>query len=169
MENYHKINGLVYSVIISLGIVSFVSCVFAEFKKSKEEDVKLDGRLCYLPGSEAFEFGIAGLICLVAAQITGNFFLGRIIFSVGRRRCCLAKRPSIGTILLAVSWISFGIVTVLVSTATSMNTRQPFGKGWLAGDCYVVKDGVYVASSLLVIITLACTLISAAITLRQTH
>lgn len=51
-----------------------------------------------------------------------------------------------------------------MGTATSMNRSQPLGEGWLDGECYVVKNGVFTASAILIIVTLASALASALIT-----
>ncbi|BBH02679.1 Protein of unknown function D [Prunus dulcis] len=58
-------------MIASLGLVSIISCIAAEIKKTKEEELRVIGRLCHLPESQAFGFGVAALICLFAAQMEG--------------------------------------------------------------------------------------------------
>lgn len=59
------------------------------------------------------------------------------------------------------SRISFGIAVILLGSATSMSIRQPYGKGWLNDDCYVVKDGVFFGSAILVLLTIGFMLGSA--------
>lgn len=54
-------------------------CVFV-FNLQKK-DLRFDGKLCYLPGSVAFELGIGALICLLMAQVIGNLMICRIFFS----------------------------------------------------------------------------------------
>ncbi|GAB4834856.1 hypothetical protein Ancab_033125 [Ancistrocladus abbreviatus] len=162
MEKHLHIYALIFPFIVSLGVVSFVCCIVAEFKKLKEEEVRLIGRLCDLPGSEAFGFGIAGLMCLLSAEMIGSFLVCRTILSPG-------KRPKFSIILLAISWLSFGIALLLLSTAINMNRRQPYGKGWLDGNCYVVKDGVFIGSALLVVVILSCILASSTSILRQAY
>ncbi|KAK9283313.1 hypothetical protein L1049_011552 [Liquidambar formosana] len=99
---------LIFSMVVSLGLVSFASCIAAEFKRTKREDLKLDGKLCYLPGSPAFGFGIAALICLFVAQIIGNLVvLVFTKFCAGDREkrssSCRCRKPSIATALLMIS------------------------------------------------------------------
>lgn len=50
-----------------------------------------------------------------------------------------------------------------------MSQRQPFGEGWVDGECYLVKDGVFVGSAFLGLLALGSTLASAAITMRRTQ
>ena len=40
--------------------------------------------------------------------------------------------------------LSFGIAVILLIVATSMSRRQAYGEGWLNGECYLVKGGIYV-------------------------
>ncbi|KAJ4847353.1 hypothetical protein Tsubulata_005586 [Turnera subulata] len=61
-----------FFLILSLGLVSFISCVIAESKKAKEEDLRVENEQCYLPQSPAFGFGIAALVCLIIGQLVGN-------------------------------------------------------------------------------------------------
>nr|GLL29615.1 uncharacterized protein LOC109177226 isoform X2 [Ipomoea trifida] len=63
--------------------------------------------------------------------------------------------------------VSFGVAAILMGTATSMNKSQPLGEGWLDGECYMVKNGVFSASAILIIITVASTLASALITTQK--
>ncbi|KAF3449200.1 hypothetical protein FNV43_RR09928 [Rhamnella rubrinervis] len=159
---------LILSVVASLGLISCVSCIAAELKKSKAKDVKLDGRLCYLPGSDAFGFGIAALVCLSIAHIIGNLINCIYFCSKERSDNCKFKKPTLSTPLLLISWISFGIAVTLLGTATSMSVRQAYGKGWLNGECYLVKDGVFIGSALLVLVTVGSALGSALAGMRKT-
>lgn len=36
-----------------------------------------------------------------------------------------------------------------------MSRKQPYGEGWLNGECYIVKGGTYVGSAMLIIVALA--------------
>jgi len=45
--------------------------------------------------------------------------------------------------------ISFGLAEILMATGSSMNDRQPYGRGWTNGECYTVKDGVFIGSAVL--------------------
>lgn len=63
--------------------------------------------------------------------------------------------------------ISFGVAVILISAATSMSRSQQLGQGWLDGQCYLVKDGVYLGSAMLVLTALGSTLGSATIVVRQ--
>ncbi|XP_022731597.1 uncharacterized protein LOC111286074 [Durio zibethinus] len=144
---------LLFSVIASLGLVSFTSCLVAEAKRPKKGDLKLDRNLCFIPASHAFGFGVAALICLSIAQIIGNIVVCAYYWS--RRK---AKKPILTAILLAFSCfgscrISFGVVAILISAATIMSREQPYGEGWLDGECYRVRDGVYISSGVLSLAT----------------
>lgn len=65
--------------------------------------------------------------------------------------------------------MSFGIAVVLMSGAISMSRKQPYGKGWLDGECYLVKEGTYIGSAILVLITIGSTLGSAVATQRKSQ
>jgi hypothetical protein len=47
--------------------------------------------------------------------------------------------------------LSFGIVVILLIAATSMSRKQLYGKGWLNGECYIVKGGTYSGSAILIL------------------
>ncbi|CAI9087659.1 OLC1v1021788C1 [Oldenlandia corymbosa var. corymbosa] len=155
-----------FSLIILLGLVSFTLCFAAEFRRSKKSDLRLNGKLCYLPGSRGFGLGIAALILLVSAQIIGTLFICNKFWSRNHddRRICKTKSSNIIIIALLLSWISFGFAAILIGAATSMSQSQQFGKGWLDGNCYIVKDGVYIGAAVLMLITLALTISSAIMT-----
>ncbi|KAK1563206.1 hypothetical protein Q3G72_024024 [Acer saccharum] len=160
----------IFSVIISLGLVSFVSCIVAETKKPKRKDLKVDGKLCYLPGNEAYGFGIAALICLSVAQIIGNLLICRnLCCSREKRNSYKCKKPIAVTTLLVFSWISFGVAVILIGAATSMSRRQTYGRGWLDRECYLVKDGVFFGSGVLALVTIGSNLGSAIISLKKTQ
>lgn len=48
-----------------------------------------------------------------------------------------------------------------------MNQSQAFGEGWLDGECYLVKDGVYVGSVLLTSLALGSSLGSGILAMRR--
>ncbi|CAL5429304.1 unnamed protein product [Camellia sinensis] len=160
---------LILSIIIALGVVSFAFCIASEFKRTKRKDLKLDGKLCFLPGSHAFEYGIAALICLFVAQITGNLIICWNFCSGEKTTGCKAKSPTKAFTFLLLSWFSFGIAIVLISAATSMNTRQPYGQGWLDSECYIVKDGVYIGSAILVFVSIGLIIVSDIMTIRKSQ
>ncbi|KAH1106677.1 hypothetical protein J1N35_010445 [Gossypium stocksii] len=146
---------LMFSVLASLGLVSFAACLVAEAKRSKV-DLKLDGKMCFLPRkSDAFELGVVASVSLCTAQIIGNVLLCASYW--WRTNTIKPKKPTLTAILLAFSWISFGVAAILINAATSMSRAQPYGEGWLDGECYLVRDGVYLSSgvlSLLAVFTL---------------
>nr|GMD76106.1 Glutamate receptor 3.1 like [Ipomoea batatas] len=163
MEKKHRyILPLIVSVIVALGVVSFALCIAAEFKKSKKEDLRLDGEFCYLPRSAAFVLGIAALVCFSGAQVAGNLLVIGRTFLLDKRR-----KSKFVIFCVVLSWVSFGVAAILMGTATSMNKSQPLGEGWLDGECYMVKNGVFSASAILIIITVASTLASALITTQK--
>lgn len=47
--------------------------------------------------------------------------------------------------------LGFVIAVILLIAATSMNGRQPYGEGWLNGECYLVKRGAYACSAILIL------------------
>ncbi|KAL8154173.1 hypothetical protein V2J09_011933 [Rumex salicifolius] len=155
-----------FAIVICLGIVSFVFCILAEFNKTKADEVKFDGSSCSLPTSKAYRFGIAGLICLVTVQVLGNLIVSGLIFSAVKAG--FRRKKSIAAfsgVLLTISWVSFGVAAIMISTAASMNRRQPYGKGWLHGDCYVVKNGVFGGAGFLVLVTLSCIVFTSGFTM----
>ncbi|KAJ9128904.1 hypothetical protein P3X46_034353 [Hevea brasiliensis] len=158
---------LIIFFVVSLGLMSFISCIIAESQKAKEEDMKLDNKLCYLPESKAFSFGIAALICLVIAQIIGNFVICSNFWLRKDEDSSKAKKPKIATAFLVLSWICFGIAVILLSAGTSMSRKQLYGKGWLDQKCYVVKDGVFIGSGFLVLISIAATLATSLFTISK--
>ncbi|KAJ8448349.1 hypothetical protein Cgig2_021977 [Carnegiea gigantea] len=152
---------VVFSAAFTIGLVASAFCVVAEFKKSKEGDLKLDGKLCYLPASKAYGFGVSALICSSTAMIVGNLIVFLGLDSGERRSWCFPKKPSISTALLVLSWLSFIIAVILMGTGTSMSRRQRYGKGWLDGECYLVKDGIFSGAAMLILLSLGCTSASA--------
>ncbi|XP_057965196.1 protein MODIFYING WALL LIGNIN-1-like [Malania oleifera] len=161
---------LLCSSMLFLASVAVASCVAAEFKRTKKEDIKLDGKLCSLPGSNAFGLGVAALICVSIAQVVGNLVICRH-FCLGKNgRICNRRRTRISNAaLLAVSWMSYGVTVVLVGTASSMNRRQAYGEGWVEGECYAVRDGVFVGSAVLVLVAVSTTLAALLLTRRKPH
>ncbi|KAE8693171.1 Long-chain fatty alcohol dehydrogenase family protein [Hibiscus syriacus] len=155
---------LIFSVVASLGLVSFALCLVAEAKRTKAEDLKFDGRLCQVPVSRSFGFVVAALICLSIAQIIGNVTVCANYWSSrskGKVQNGNAKKPIL--FLTAFSWVSFGVAVILMSVATSMSRKQSYGEGWLDGECYIVKGGVYISSGLLSLAALSALLGAAAV------
>uniref|UniRef100_A0A7C9DTX7 Uncharacterized protein n=1 Tax=Opuntia streptacantha TaxID=393608 RepID=A0A7C9DTX7_OPUST len=151
----------VFSAAFTIGLIASAFCIVAEFKKSKDGDLKLDGKLCYLPGSKAYGFGLSALICSSTAMIVGNLIVFLGFDSGARKSWCFPKKPTISTALLALSWLSFIIAVILLGAGTSMSRRQRYGKGWLDGECYLVKDGIFGGAAMLILLSLACTSASA--------
>lgn len=60
---------------------------------------------------------------------------------------------------------SFTVVILLLSAASSMSRRQPYAAGWLGGECYLVKNGVYVAAAILILIS-TCSTVGSAVTVQ---
>lgn len=74
--------------------------------------------MCYLPESQAFGFGVAALICLLAAQIVGNLIFCSYVCSIDEKRKKMkgtsstttattsskVKRPMVSMTLLSISW-----------------------------------------------------------------
>lgn len=159
MGNHQFIYPIFISFITTLGLVSISLCIAAEFKKTKKEDLRFDGKLCYLPKSVAFELGIGALICLIIGQVIGNLLICRNVFSKDHQNNLKTnKKPTIIGLICVISWMSFVMATILIGTSISMSKTQPLGEGWLDGECYIVNNGVYIISAILVFITLSTTL-----------
>lgn len=148
-------DALILSIIISifLGLVSFTLCIASEITKNKMDDLRWNGKLCYLPSSQAYGLGIAALVCLFLAQIIGNSMLFKNSCS-RRKKNAQYKLPFFARLLILISWLSFGITVILLIVATSMSKRQPYGAGWLNGECYLVKGGTYAGSAILILVTI---------------
>ncbi|OVA12059.1 Protein of unknown function DUF1218 [Macleaya cordata] len=146
---------IICSIGLVLCLVAFSACVAAEFKRTKVDDVKLDRKLCYLPGSPAYGLGITASICLSIVQIIGTYAIVKR-FCSGEKKTVVEQsgKQSIAISLLVLSWIIFGFAIILLVATSSMNKRQGYGDGWLDGDCYVVKDGVYLGTAVLVLATI---------------
>ncbi|XP_023645429.1 uncharacterized protein LOC17900229 isoform X2 [Capsella rubella] len=131
--------------------LSFRRLSFTFFLKGK--DLKWDGESCYLPEYRAFGLGVAALVCVSVAQIVGNVLICRGFLKTdktGTTPLCI--------ILMLFSWVSFAVAVTLISVGASMNREQRYGKGWLNRECYLVKDGVFAASGVLCVMTLAAIL-----------
>ncbi|KAH7658952.1 Modifying wall lignin-1/2 protein [Dioscorea alata] len=144
-------------MVLFLGSVSFSCCIAAEFKKAKAKEMKLDGSLCALRQSPALGLGITALVCLSIAQMVGTSMAAARICPKHRKSGGLTAPGTTNHMLaiafLLLSWVSFGLAAILLGAGSSMNARQRYGKGWLDGKCYVVKDGVYVGAGVLVLAT----------------
>ncbi|KAL9327279.1 hypothetical protein ACSQ67_007924 [Phaseolus vulgaris] len=134
----------------------------------KEEDLRWTGKLCYLPTSKAFGLGIAALVSVFLAQIIGNSILLKYC-SCRRKSKSQYKIPAFAKVLVLISWLSFGFATILLITGTSMNRKQPYRVGWLDGECYVVKEGTYAGSAILVLVTVCSVNGSAFSTLKSSQ
>ncbi|XP_026664953.2 protein MODIFYING WALL LIGNIN-1-like isoform X1 [Phoenix dactylifera] len=162
---------VICSTIVFLGTLAFSCSVAAEFKKVKAKDMKLDGSLCSLPRSSAFGLGIAAVVCLSIAQIVGT---SAVCIHSGDNKSRRSRIVSItllvlswyatfsifllvSTTLLVLSWISFGLATILLAAGSSMNAGQPYGKGWINGNCYMVRNGVFLGAAVLIVPTVVFT------------
>ncbi|KAF7829110.1 putative transmembrane protein [Senna tora] len=165
-----KFSGIFLFIIISLffGLISFISCIVAEIKRNKKGDLRWNGKLCFLPSSQAFEFGIAALVSFFLAQIIGNCIILKNYCS-GRKRNVKCKIPAIAKALLLISCrVGFGIAVIMLISATSMSSRQPYGEGWLNGECYLVKGGTYIGSAILILVALASSIIASLLSTANT-
>nr|AFK37094.1 unknown [Lotus japonicus] len=158
---------VILSIIISLllGLGSLILCIVSEFKRNKKEDLRWNGKLCYLPSSQAFGLGIAALVSFFVAQVIVNSILFKNSCSGGKRNA-QHKIPTVARLLLLISWVDFGVAVILLITATSMNRRQPYGLGWLNGECYLVEEGTYAGSAILILVTISSVIGSALLTIK---
>ncbi|CAH9085854.1 unnamed protein product [Cuscuta epithymum] len=158
-KKHHRfISPVIISFVVTLGLVSFTLCIVAEFKKSKKEDLRLAGEFCYLPRSLACGLAIAALVCFTGAQVIGSVLVVGRSFMSGERH-----KPMVVIFSLVLSWISYGVGLVFLGTTTSMSRSQQLGEGWLDGECYLVKNGVFTFCAILILFTLGSTLGSAII------
>ncbi|KAJ6840205.1 uncharacterized protein M6B38_311670 [Iris pallida] len=129
---------VICATLILLGFISFSCCVAAESRRVKDKDMRADGNLCSLPRRPAFGLGVIALVCLSVAQIVGTTSAA----TTGLRgKTNPTRNQAVPVTLLLLSWISFALAAVLLGTASSMNNRQPYGRGWMDGECYVVIRG----------------------------
>ncbi|RLN10023.1 hypothetical protein C2845_PM11G28910 [Panicum miliaceum] len=141
-----------------LSATAFACSVAAEFRKVKEKDVKLDGSLCSLPRSSAFELGVAAIAFLFVAQLVGTSAAVTTAYAAKPRKSAAARGRVAFVALLALSWLSFAVAVILLATAASMNHGQRYGRGWMDGDCYVARNGVFGGAAALVVVTALTTL-----------
>lgn len=141
--------------------------------------MKLDRKYCHVPESPAYILGVLACICLLALQIVGNVVIAISYFSQTNKTFGRGHRISFTLVVLSwyviipilkicfgmnsnmvsekLFWLScritFGSAITLMGLATSMNGLQSYGKGWLDGECYIVKDGVYIGVAGLIFTT----------------
>ncbi|KAF3795922.1 hypothetical protein EJ110_NYTH04151 [Nymphaea thermarum] len=161
-------NKALYATVAFLGLLSFTTCVAAELKKNqflappgsklKLKDLKLDAKFCSLPKSPAFELGITAAACLLCAQVITYASIAKAYFSKDTKAQFGERMTTAPITLSLLSWGGGGLAIVLLGVGSSMNQRQPYGEGWLDGECYVVRRGVYSGASLLAIVTVASAL-----------
>ncbi|ONK55949.1 uncharacterized protein A4U43_C10F2600 [Asparagus officinalis] len=152
---YATTPAIVSAVVILLGAAAFACCIAAEFKKSKAEEMRIDGSLCHLPRSPAFGLGIAAVVCLFVALVAGTTVAAIRMWSRDDKS---RRNISMPIILLVLSWTSFALAAILLGAASSMNNKQLYGEGWMDGECYVVRDGVFIGSAVLAAATIILTL-----------
>ncbi|ONK61555.1 uncharacterized protein A4U43_C08F31180 [Asparagus officinalis] len=154
MEKYHyRAIPVVCSAVVIMGMAAFTCCLTAEFKKSKSSDMGVNGSTCCMRRSPAFGLGISALVLLSIAQIAGTTVAATGTTVAATRLCSRDHKPRrtriLSIVFLTLSWISFGLAAILLGTGSSMNNKQPYGRGWMKGECYVVKDGVFAGSAVL--------------------
>ncbi|KAL5212108.1 hypothetical protein ABZP36_022955 [Zizania latifolia] len=121
---------------------------------AQDKDMKLDGSLCSLPKSSAFELGIAAIAFLSAAQLLGTTAAATTMCAASKHSKSSTTRRRLGSVaLLVLSWVTFALAVVLLATAASMNHGQRYGRGWMDGDCYVARNGVFGGAAALVVVT----------------
>ncbi|XP_018449418.1 protein MODIFYING WALL LIGNIN-1 [Raphanus sativus] len=143
----------IFIFIVFLGLAAFFLCLASEFQKAKGKDLKWDGESCYLPESHAFRFGTAALVCVSVAQIIGNVVICKGFLKTNKKE----TTPFLAFLLL-FSWVNFAVVAMLIIVGVSMNSEQKYGKGWLNGECYLVKDGLFASSGVLCVTALGAVL-----------
>ncbi|XP_078163777.1 chitin synthase, putative (DUF1218) [Carex rostrata] len=137
------------SIVVLFDTAAFSCSLTAEFNRVEMKDMKLDGTLCSLPRSPAFGLGIAALACMSVAQIIGTVGGGVRLYSENKFDI---SKNRIALIYLVSSWLCYGLAVVMLGTGASMSSKQPYGKGWMDGDCYVVKSGVFGGAAAIAIV-----------------
>uniref|UniRef100_A0A0E0CQA4 Uncharacterized protein n=1 Tax=Oryza meridionalis TaxID=40149 RepID=A0A0E0CQA4_9ORYZ len=141
-------------IVVLLCATAFSCSLAAEFRKVKEKDMKLDGSLCSLPKSSAFELGVAAIAFLSVAQLVGTTAAATTMCAATKRsKSSTTRRRAASVAILVLSWVSFALAVVLLATAASMNHGQRYGRGWMDGDCYVARNGVFGGAAALVVVT----------------
>ncbi|KAG8072014.1 hypothetical protein GUJ93_ZPchr0006g45630 [Zizania palustris] len=141
-------------IVVLLSATAFSCSLAAEFRKVKDKDMKLDGSLCSLPKSSAFELGVAAIAFLSAAQLVGTTAAATTMCAASKHSKSSTTRRRVGSVaLLVLSWVTFALAVVLLATAASMNHGQRYGRGWMDGDCYVARNGVFAGAAALVVVT----------------
>ncbi|KAL5207814.1 hypothetical protein ABZP36_032249 [Zizania latifolia] len=141
-------------IVVLLSATAFSCSLAAEFRKVKEKDMKLDGSLCSLPKSCAFELGVAAIAFLSVAQLVGTTAAATTMCAASKHsKSPITKRHATSVALLVLSWVTFALAVVLLATAASMNHGQRYGRGWMDGDCYVARNGVFGGAAALVVVT----------------
>ncbi|TKW41125.1 hypothetical protein SEVIR_1G293100v4 [Setaria viridis] len=147
----------VCGIVALLSATAFSCSLAAEFRKVKEKDVKLDGSLCSLPRSSAFELGVAAIAFLFVAQLVGTTAAVTTAYAAKPKKSAAGRGRATFVALLVLS-LSFAVAVVLLATAASMNHGQRYGRGWMDGDCYVARNGVFGGAAALVAVTALITL-----------
>ncbi|KAF0935490.1 hypothetical protein E2562_034274 [Oryza meyeriana var. granulata] len=142
-------------IVVLLSATAFSCSLAAEFRKVKEKDMKLDGSLCSLPKSSAFELGVAAIAFLSVAQLVGTTAAATTMCTASKhsKSSTTTRRRGASVAILVLSWVSFAMAVVLLATAASMNHGQRYGRGWMDGDCYVARNGVFGGAAALVVVT----------------
>ncbi|KAK3155019.1 hypothetical protein QOZ80_2BG0197810 [Eleusine coracana subsp. coracana] len=148
------------AIVALLSAAAFACSLAAEFRKVKGKDMKVDGSLCSMPRSSAFELGVAAIAFLFVAQLVGT---SAAVTAAGaankpKKSAAAARRRVAFVALLVLSWVSFAVAVILLATAASMNRGQRYGRGWMDGDCYVARTGVFGGAAALVVVTALITL-----------
>lgn len=146
----------VCGVVVLLCATAFSCSLAAEFRKVKDKDMKLDGSLCSLPKSPAFELGVAAIAFLTVAQLVGTTTAATTMRASNTSKPgkpAVTRGRAASVALLVLSWVCFALAVVLLATAASMNSGQRYGRGWMDGDCYVARPGVFGGAAALVVVT----------------
>ncbi|KAL6634978.1 hypothetical protein ACP70R_027649 [Stipagrostis hirtigluma subsp. patula] len=140
-------------IVVLLSATAFSCSLAAEFHKVKEKDMKLDGSLCSLPKSSAFELGVAAIAFLFVAQLVGTTAAAANMWAPKPKKSTTTRGRVASIALLVLSWVTFAVAAILLATAASMNHGQRYGRGWMDGDCYVARNGVFGGAAALVVVT----------------
>jgi len=91
-------------IVALLSATAFSCSVAAEFRKVKVKDMKLDGSLCSLPRSSAFELGVAAIAFLLVAQLVGTSAAVTTAYAAKPKKSAAARGRLAFVALLAFSW-----------------------------------------------------------------
>ncbi|KAL8551223.1 hypothetical protein ACS0TY_000346 [Phlomoides rotata] len=144
---------IVCCVVGFLGLLSAATGFAAEAKRIKSNQVKFPSPgECVYPRSPALVLGLTAAVFLMIAQLIINVATGCLCCYKGPHRS--NSKWTLALICFVVSWFTFIIAFLLLLTGAALNEQHGEESLYMGNYyCYVVKQGVFAAASVL---SLAC-------------